>query len=306
MSTVASTYATIVAQAVVGKVPNSRGWIRINCPLCELRQGAPDRKTSFGFNVERLYYECYRCGAGGRLREAPEDYEGRYELTPEEQAPGIDGPPDGFMFLCEEPAASSLACVPAWDYLLAAPPHGRGLTEEQVASAQLGVCLEGRFAGRVIVPIFDTDGEWVWYVGRTWVKKSPKPYLYPKGGRHGVIYNHAALFEHTEEPAIIVEGCFDAIPYAPDACALLGKTTEDHVAALASANRPIAMVLDGDAHEEGWAVMMKLRLAGQRAGSVKLPPRVDPDELPREALRAAARAAIEEGEVTFNEERFGS
>jgi DNA primase len=106
------------------------------------------------------------------------------------------------------------------------------------------------------------------------------------------MFNHATLLKETDTPAIIVEGVFDAIAFWPDAVAVLGKPTPAQVYALASARRPIAVVLDGDAWEEGEMLALKLRFEGQRAGSVHLPPRVDPDEVDRDWLRAEARSSL--------------
>lgn len=298
---------TLIAGAVSGRTSNSKGYVRANCPICELRVGTPDRKRSFGLNVVSRWYECYRCGVVGRMRARLEEYEG-VELPEGAEPEGIDGPPEGFLFLAEEPACSARCFAPAWDYLLSPPPRGRGLTEELVATAALGVCTGGRFAGRVVVPVFDPDGAWAWYVGRAWTKKAEKPYLYPTGGRRGVLYNHAALFVETDAPLLMVEGAFDAIPYLAavgaddvDACAYLGKPSEQHLVALEEARRPIVHVLDGDAHHEAWAITMRLRLVGKQAGCVRLPPRVDPDEVERDRLFDLAWRSLREsdGEVRW-------
>ena len=59
---------TLVLDAVRGRKPGTKGWIRANCPLCDIRIGKADRKASFGFHVVRLRYECYRCGANGHVK----------------------------------------------------------------------------------------------------------------------------------------------------------------------------------------------------------------------------------------------
>lgn len=295
----------LIASAVAGKPVTKKGYVRCACPLCELREGSPDRKRSFGLNVSSLWYECYRCGVVGRMDTRPEDFEG-LELEDRPEVEGIDGPPDGFLYLDEEPAYSSRCFAPAWDYLLGDTPLGRGLTEEQVSRAAIGVCTWGKFQGRVVVPVFDTEGKWAWYVGRAWTKKAEKPYLYPSGGRRGILYNHGAILVETDAPVLMVEGAFDAIPYRAadgaddvDACAYLGKPTEFHLLALEDAKRPIVHVLDGDAHAEAWAITMRLRLAGKQAGTVRLPPRIDPDEVDRERLLDCAWRSLSEsdGEV---------
>ena len=65
-----------------------------------------------------------------------------------------------------------------------------------------------------------------------------------------------------------------------------------HVEALVAAKRPVVFVLDGDAWEESWAWGMKLRFLGARSGSVRLPPRMDPDEMDRSWLDAEAVLAL--------------
>lgn len=302
-----TTRDALIAAAVGGRAFNSKGYVRANCPICEFREGTPDRKRSFGLNVASLWYECYRCGVVGRMQQRPEEYD-EADLPELSEPEGIDGPPDGFCFLDEEPARSARVFERAWDYLLSPTPLGRGLTEEQVTLANIGVCSYGAFAGRVVVPVFDPDGVWAWYVGRAWTKKAEKPYLYPRGGRRGVLYNHAALFIDTDAPVLMVEGAFDAIPYLAsagtddvDACAYLGKPSEGHLLALEDAHRPIVHVLDGDAHHEAWAITQRLRLMGKSAGTVRLPPKIDPDEVDHARLidRAWQSLAAPDGEVRF-------
>jgi DNA primase len=110
--------------------------------------------------------------------------------------------------------------------------------------------------------------------------------------RGEVLYNHTALHVETERPVMVVEGVFDALALWPHAVAVLGKPSHFQVDALASAKRPVAIVLDGDAWQEGYALAMRLRLAGQRAGSVTLPPKTDPDEVDRAWLEAAVAECI--------------
>lgn len=279
----------LVHDAVRGRRPNSKGWIRANCPLCDLRIGKADRKSSFGYHFKGRY-ECYRCGASGRVRSRDEDADFEAE-EPSAERVAIE-PPEGFTPLGHGDGLTAWSLEPAREYL-----RGRGLSLDTVRAVGIGACAHGRMAGRVVIPVLAEDGAWLWYVGRAWQKKAERSYLYPKGDRRGVMFNHAALHVKTDTPAMIVEGCFDAIACHPDGVAVLGKPTDDNVEAFATAGRPIAMVLDGDAWVEGWTIAYRLRLAGQRAGNVLLPPRVDPDEVPLAELRAACVAAIAEGQV---------
>lgn len=287
-----SEYEEQVANAVMHLTPNLKGWIRANCPVCEMRLGKADSKRSFGFNVKTLRFECYRCEVKDYLGRPPEDYTQFTDAMDDAPAaPTFLDPPEGFCELGTEPGRTAMMLGDARDYLAA-----RGLSEQMIYEARIGACSRGYWAGRIIIPVLSPEGAWLWYVGRQWWKGGDKPYLYPQGGRQGCLYNSAALLVETEEPVLVVEGCFDALAYWPNAVAVLGKPTDDQLDALASCKRPVAVVLDGDAFDDGWAFAMRLRLAGQRAGSVKLPPRIDPDEVDHDVLRDAALRAIEDGE----------
>ena len=265
----------LVAEAVRGRSPGASGWIRFHCPLCEMRLGKTDRKLSAGLNAKSMVYSCFKCGSKGHLSQPPDDYD-LADLEEETAEPDayVD-PPEGFCPLASADGRKAMAYGGARAYLAK-----RGLSPELIELAGIGACLEGDFAGRVIVPVRENnEGAWQWFVGRSWSKKSWKPYMYPKGQRHGVLYNQCALSLVTEEPVLVVEGVFDALAYWPNAVATLGKTTDELLDTLCTAERPVVLMPDGDAWAEGIAAAMRMRLRGRRAGCLKLPPRVDPDEL---------------------------
>lgn len=265
-----------------GKRAGSAGWVRIDCPACELTIGKADRKRCMGVSALSGRWNCWRCGSAGRIPNFnPDDFDSsHYVPTDPDDGPQEIDPPEGYMALTEEPALSAEATEEAWRYL-----EGRGLSFELIKQAQIGVCLTGRYHGRVIVPLLGSDGAWLWWVGRSFIKRAEKPYIYPSGGRAGLLYNHQALLKKTDVPVAVVEGVFDALYLWPDAVAVLGKPNDDQIEALVSARRPVAVVLDGDAWVGGLALSMRLRFDGQIAGYCKLPATLDPDEIPRERLR---------------------
>jgi hypothetical protein len=293
-------YEELLASAAHGLRPSEAGWLRLNCPLCELRVGKGDKKRSMGLSVTSFRFECYRCGATGRLSKPLDEFVG-FEVAG--VAPGAPPPtvdePEGYMPLAEEPARSALVFEDARDYLagLAAPhrakPRPKPIPEWLIKEAGIGAVASGYWAHRIIMPIFDLAGEWANFSSRSYLADVEKAYLYPKGGRRGVLYNHVALLEETDTPVLVVEGCFDALAHWPHAVAVLGKPTHQHVEALATCQRPVVFALDGDAWEEAWALTLKLRARGQRAAYVKLAPRVDPDEIPTDTLLDVAREALD-------------
>lgn len=278
-----------LAYATAKFVTNS-GFARANCPFCIEVLGKEDRKQCLGIAVGSGWYKCWKCSTKGKID--IEDESPLPEAKPVEEAPKI-GPPEDFMELGIEPGLSAMCTEDARRYL----SEKRGLTDQSIwAAVRLGCCLSGRYGGRVVAPILGDRGEWLGWVARTWAKKSDKPYVNCPGmslGTLGRLYNHAATQVQTEEPLLVVEGVFDALAVWPHGVAVLGKPTETQVMTLAKCVRPVVLVLDGDAWEQAWVLTARLRFEGQRAGYVRLPPRVDPDEVDRAWLREEALQALE-------------
>lgn len=275
----------LILDAIAGKRPSRKGWVRANCPFCDDRHSrGPDRSSSFGIHVTRLRYECYRCGITGRLREPLDAYVG--EIFDETQALKPVEVPAGYVPLVE--LKKSLAFKRAVDYVLR-----RGLTWDLIEAWRIGASIEGREAGRVIVPVFNSDGAWIWYVARAWSEQEAQRYLYPIGTRGGIMWNSEALSLHTNEPYLVVEGVFDAFPHWPNAGACLGKPNDEHLDLLSSARRPVVVALDGDAWEEAYAISRRLMLRGQESDYVHLLPKTDPGVTDPSVLRKMAIDAIE-------------
>lgn len=268
-----------VEQALAYARKSGTGWWRTNCPLCLGRTGKADRKGALAINPRFGVYQCWKCQASGtiaRPSNIPDD-------EPGDVVPPAMVAPEGFVPLAGD---ESLSLEPAREYVAGRVP------EDRWEEAQIGACARGPYAGRVIIPILAENGiTWLGWVGRTWTKKGI--YTYPKGMPRGeVLYRGWVLTEESEEPALGVEGVFDALHLWPDAFALLGKASEIQMEALAVARRPVVMVLDGDAWLEACAMAMRLRLYGCRAGYVRLPPKTDPDEVPRSWLDEEVRRAL--------------
>lgn len=160
--------------------------------------------------------------------------------------------------------------------------------------ARIGATLEGYFAERIIVPLLTKERQWTGFVARSWDPDARDKYLYPKGMKR-ILYNEEVLDHDVEGdvPIFVVEGAFDALALWPDAVAVLGKAKREHLTQLAKVKRPLAICLDGDAWLEGEAMMLDLAALGhRRVCNLRLPPRVDPDEVPREELEEAARNAL--------------
>jgi hypothetical protein len=269
----------------------ARGRILCPCPFCEEKDGKPDRHGKLCVWPSG-YVRCYRCAFQGFLDgHAPDGWEPEDRA---EQLPDRPEPPDGFAPLYGPGWCSAHADARAYLEL------DRELDRDVLRAAGVGATVEGRYFGRIIMPVTDPDtGEWLTFVTRdfTGSRRVRAKYLTASTAdgwalREMVLGNEAALDVETDEPALVVEGMLDAYWLWPDGVPTLGDLSEWQVRRLARARRPVVFVPDGDAWRKGWALAERLRLLGARAGSVKLPPGTDPDEVPRDVVRAAAKAAL--------------
>lgn len=248
--------------------------LRAECPFCESSKpgkSAPSLNCDAGTG---LYY-CFRCQHGGKLVPPPDP---NLEVEPPVEGEEVV-PPDGFTLLSSEDGRDALMFEDARKYAVS-----RGITQAVAEKMQIGATLSGFYGGRVIIPIIE-QGVWRGWVGRDFTKRNPKKYLYPKGmNRAMLLPNIDAVRVKTDRPLLVVEGVLDMLPFYPNAVPLLGKCSAWQYEQLTHAARPVVFVLDGDAWREGEALAWKLRLDGVRAGSVHLPPKVDPDEVPHNWL----------------------
>lgn len=303
----------LVVQAIAGAKLNIRsGYYRVYCPFCPTRHGSTDKKQSLKIKALTGVYYCYRCHISGA---APSITSGiapqtrreveRHETDEEKEA---KRPPPGYFPLWEGSARTSEVTAPARQFLAK-----RGLDEDKIRRYQIGVCVSGPHCGRVIVPILTEDGKaWMGWIGRSWIKKSKAPYRYPIGmEREGMLFNGGALWVETDEPCYIVEGGFDAIWLDPDGVGVLGVSVSDakHIVrslittaqevTLMKAKRPVVIAADGDAWQDAVRLVNNMRMNAMlgglkhfQCGAVRIAPGLDPDEVPVDELRRAARQSL--------------
>lgn len=258
------------ADAVLAAIGNRRaarsGWVRANCPFCVLSTGKDDRSQALGLNTATGGWHCFRCGESGRV---PTDGFARPKASPIPVDAELQTLPQGFVPLGTEPGLSALSTLHIRSYL-----DRRGIRRHVWREAGIGCALSGRWAHRAIVPVRRPDASLVGWVARH-VGENPMRYLNSSGAIPG-LFNEGALYVETNTPVMVVEGVFDALPFWPDAVALLGKPKDMQLAMLLDACRPVAVVLDGDAWREAEALAWRLKFEGKRAGFVRLPPTRDP------------------------------
>lgn len=264
-------YSDSIVAAVLGKRPSSTGWLRGNCPLCAAHSGEPDKSQALGVSVTTGRWRCFRCGERGTVPLSLLGVDGLpYVAEKVPDRPEYVDPPEGFVELGRGPGLTAESTAEIRSYL-----RGRGVPPATWRAARIGTSTRGMFAGRVIVPVLGKRG-WLGYVTRVMPWGRGRRYMNSSGAIPSVL-NAAALAKKTAVPCLVVEGAFDALPFWPDAVALLGKPTELRRQMLARARRPLAVALDGDAWVEGEALAWELELDGADVSFVKLPPGSDPN-----------------------------
>jgi DNA primase len=98
----------------------------------------------------------------------------------------------------------------------------RGISKADILKYNIGYCEEGRYAGRVIVPSYNADGELNYFIARDLNPDSKKKYDAPKCNKNEII--GLEYFVNWNVPVILCEGIFDAIAIKRNAIPLLGKT----------------------------------------------------------------------------------
>lgn len=265
----------------------------MRCPFCAAQVGTPDKRKSFGFNRRTGGYYCFRCGSKGRDDALMDEGMGGDSWWGDDAYAAADAArllvsadvplPDEYRPLWLPPYLT------AWSYdAPRAYLEERGVGERLWREARIGAALDGQYRGRVIVPVPEQDGVQAGWVGRDYTGHSPIKYLFPSAmDREHTLFNAAALIEwgwaaDGDDPLLVVEGVFDAFPYWPCAVAVFGKPSPGQVERLVACGRPIAVMLDADAQDIGWALAARLRLEGVRAGYVELPSGRDPATVPAE------------------------
>ncbi len=184
----------LAANALIGARPSAGGWFRANCPYCVDETGKVDRRQSLGLKPSIAFFMCFKCGARGRL---PDEAPWPVTTVPVDEAPKVIKKPPGFEPIWTDDAWTSIFLSEPRDYLMS-----RGVTRETCEQARIGISLEGTFAMRVIVPVFDLDGRtWLGFSARDWTNKAELRYRYPRGmQRAKFLFNQSALYVETDEP----------------------------------------------------------------------------------------------------------
>tara|TARA_B100001250_G_scaffold73610_2_gene60106 strand:- start:2551 stop:3495 length:945 start_codon:yes stop_codon:yes gene_type:complete len=225
------------------------------CPFCK------HHKHKLSVNVRANVYKCWICDASGknirRLLRKFGNYglvaewdrlTGRHDVTEFDNIFSNNEPddviiqrvslPDEFRTLTKK--TLSPATLPVVNYLRA-----RGIDRNEILEWKIGYCPSGDYAGRVVIPSFDTEGYVNYFIARSydgaWMR-----YKNPQASRD-IVFNE--LYLDWDDDVILVEGVFDAI-VAGNAIPILGSTLNRGTklfARLVQESPRVYLALDSDA-----------------------------------------------------------
>ena len=243
---------------VLGNFYNKGNEHLFYCPKCEHHK----RKLSVNFTIGA--FKCWVCDWSGRniyriIRQfgtTDQKYEWKslsQQVEIEKFADKLFGPapeekqgkislPNHFISLAnKELPNTSLYPV---NYL-----KSRRIGKKDIIKWKIGYCPKGKYAGRVVIPSFDNDGNINFFVTRSYDRNWRK-YLNPQASKD-IVFNHPYL--DFDEDIVVVEGVFDAIKAGDNAVPLLGSTLTENsklFTEIIKNDTPVYLALDPDADKK--------------------------------------------------------
>lgn len=304
---------------------SSKGEFRICCPFCadRLTHKPEKERVDTGYHlyanrVKNLYH-CHRCGKSGKASTL-EHYLGAVEFTVDHWEL-INNLKDKHKLRKTQRTYLNLDTVsspvsegtPSWQYLT----KERGLTPQEIRYYDIR-SGRGEMTKRVIVPVFDEDGNCIYYSGRQYVSGAGPKYKNPQADKKSIVFN---LHRIPTDYVIICEGMFSAIHAGKSAVAVLGKYISSwQFHAIARRWKKIYLALDGGVFHGDKKltpdkrtipkIVSRFQDLGCSIGVVELPPNMDPEDVGQETFqKLVVETQLKEKEISlpqFNSRRFYS
>jgi DNA primase len=125
----------------------------------------------------------------------------------------------------------------------------RGIGVGEIVKYNIGYCETGIYAGRIIIPSYDSEGNLNYFVARTFYEDTKMKYKNPPVNRNVIIFENQINWN---EPIVLVEGAFDSFSVRRNAIPILGKFIPKKLMdkIMLSGVKEIAIMLDSDAVSE--------------------------------------------------------
>lgn len=124
--------------------------------------------------------------------------------------------------------------------------YRRGMVDSDFIRYGIGYCSEGQYAGRVIIPSYDSNNCLNYFVARSMNESNLKRYMNPGVSRDIIFFENLIDWS---KPIILCEGVFDAVSLRRNAVPILGKSMSKSLLKRIVAGNvtDVYVCLDGDA-----------------------------------------------------------
>ena len=201
----------------------SNGEYYFYCPFCS------HHKAKLAVNLNKGKWQCWKCNAqGGKLLnlfrklDVPADQRVVVRTILSDEIPYIETDEVAVALTLPQEFVSLAVPSPLGHYKTAMHYlEQRNITMSDILRYNIGYCVEGAYAKRIIIPSYDTEGTLNYFVGRDYTDRSSLAYLNPKVSKNVVAFDNQVCWAY---PLVIVDGFFDAMAVKRNAIPQLGKT----------------------------------------------------------------------------------
>jgi DNA primase len=167
--------------------------------------------------------------------------EDRPGAKPDDHTPVPLALPSEYRPMWERPTSLDFTYKSAMQYVL-----DRRITAADILRYQIGYCASGAYAGRIIIPSYDSDGKLNYFTARSFYSNEGLKYKNPPVSKNVVMFEFHINWKY---PIVLCEGAYDAIAIKRNAVPLLGKTIPNKLAEKIEQHNvsDICLVLDNDA-----------------------------------------------------------
>jgi len=146
--------------------------------------------------------------------------------------------------------------------------NNRGVSLDIIENKKIGFCSTGKYANRIIIPSYNSNGELNFFIGRAWNKWNKPKILNEQTEKELIIFNEGLI--NWDATIYLVEGPFDHL-ITPNSIPLLGKYVSPYLFYMLqmNANANVVVILDGDAYEDAKRIYQMLNIMNLR-GKIRL------------------------------------
>jgi len=267
LSSIQKNTVTTTLYNSLGQYSNLKGnELAFYCPFCH------HHKQKLQVNLETQKWHCWTCNSGGQkitslLRKLDIDKktisaireiygDSTYQPVKEESDKVFISLPKEYISLAEEPKGFNPEYKHAIHYL-----SKRGIGIKEIIKYNIGYCVDGLYARRVIVPSYNSDGSLNYFVSRSYYEENGMKYKNPPISKNVICFDSQINWKET---LILCEGVFDAIAIRRNAIPLLGKFPSKNLMEKIFLNdvKEIVISLDNDAMSEALKISEYFRKQG--------------------------------------------